>query len=112
MKDIKQIKASIKNMLAEGVDGFAAQVASQKTIYNVIFSWGGDWEHASVSILGANRCPTWDEMCFVKNLIWKTNECVMQYHPSESQYVNNHPYVLHLWKPTKEKIPMPPKIFV
>lgn len=112
MKDIKQIKASIKAMIAEGEDGFAAQVVSQKTIYNLIISWGGGWEHASISIIGENRCPTWDEMCFIKNLVWKMNECIVQYHPPESQYVNNHPYVLHLWKPIKETMPMPPKMFV
>ena len=112
MKDIKQIKASLTTSISEGIDGFAAQIASQKMVYNLIVSWGGDWEHVSVSIIGENRCPTWDEMCFIKNLIWKTDETVLQYHPPENQYVNDHPYVLHLWKPQKFTIHLPPKIFV
>ena len=112
MKEIKQIKPSLDTILSEGEDGFAAQVASQKTIYNIIVSWGGDWEHASVSIFGSDRCPTWDEMCFIKNLIWKMDETVLQYHPPENQYVNDHPYVLHLWRPTNRSIILPPKSFV
>lgn len=112
MKDLKRIKASITQFIAEGDDGFATQIASQSHIYNLIVSWGLKWEHVSVSIIDENRCPTWEEMCFIKNLIWDMEECVIQYHPPESLYVNNHPYVLHLWKPLEEEIPMPPKIFV
>jgi hypothetical protein len=32
----------------------------------VIASDGEGWEHVSVSL--ANRCPTWDEMCFIKGV--------------------------------------------
>ena len=56
------------------------------------------WEHVSVSVRGQNRCPTWDEMCFVKRLFWKPSETVIQFHPCESEYVNVHEYVLHLWR--------------
>lgn len=54
------------------------------------------WEHVSVST--EIRCPTWDEMCFVKDLFWEHEETVLQFHPKKSEYVNNHPYVLHMWK--------------
>lgn len=66
------------------------------------------WEHVSVSL--ANRCPTWDEMCFVKDLFWSPAEAVMQLHPPQSEYVNNHPYCLHLWR--HATIPLPPSIMV
>jgi hypothetical protein len=70
------------------------------------------WEHASVSLVDwqkAQRCPTWGEMCYVKDLFWEDEECVIQYHPPKSQYKNVHPFVLHLWKPVFEGvIPMPP----
>jgi hypothetical protein len=68
------------------------------------------WEHVSVST--KNRCPNWQEMCFVKKLFWKDDESVMQLHPSESMYVNNHPFCLHLWRPTKAEIPLPPPLLV
>jgi hypothetical protein len=76
----------------------------------VIASDGGDWEHVSVSL--PTRCPTWDEMCFIKNLFWDEEDTVIQYHPSKKNYVNNHPYCLHLWRPTNLIIPTPPTIFV
>lgn len=68
------------------------------------------WEHVSVST--QTGPPSWDEMCFVKGLFWMDEECVMQLHPPKSQYVNDHPYVLHLWRPLRAHIPMPKKIQV
>lgn len=77
----------------------------------VIISWGMGWEHASVSQID-RRCPTWDEMCYVKGLIWEEEECVIEYHPPRSRYVNNHPGCLHLWKPIGVELPQPPTILV
>ena len=68
------------------------------------------WEHVSVSL--KNRCPTWEEMCFVKNLFWSEDEVVIQIHPAKKDYINHHPYCLHLWRSTVEKMPLPPKIMV
>jgi hypothetical protein len=79
-----------------------------------IISSGSDreynWEHVSVSL--ENRTPVWDEMCFVKNLFWREDECVVQYHPPKSEYVNHHPYCLHLWRPMNVGFPLPPSILV
>ncbi len=68
------------------------------------------WEHVSVST--KRRPPNWQEMCFVKNLFWDAEECVVQFHPPRSEYVNNHPNCLHLWKNTKVDFPLPPSILV
>lgn len=38
------------------------------------------WEHVSVSVSGARRCPTWEEMDAVKRLFWADDETVMQLH--------------------------------
>lgn len=65
-----------------------------------------NWEHVSVSTL--RRAPNWQEMCFVKELFWEDEEVVMQLHPAKSEYVNHHPYCLHLWRPMKAVIPTPP----
>jgi hypothetical protein len=67
------------------------------------------WEHVSVS--AENRIPTWAEMCMIKDLFWDKEECVVQFHPPKSQYVNCHPYVLHLWKPPFD-VPLPPRNLV
>jgi len=65
------------------------------------------WEHVSVST--ERRCPNWEEMCFIKDLFWEENELVIQYHVPKEDHINNHPYVLHLWKDTHFPHPrMPP----
>lgn len=70
---------------------------------------GEPWDHVSVSVRGEKRCPTWEEMCRVKDLFFDEEECVVQYHPPKSDYVNTHNYVLHLWRPTESSIVMPPE---
>jgi len=81
----------------------------------IIASEGDDpitdgWEHVSVST--ARRIPNWLEMCFVKDLFWREDECVVQFHPPRSDYINNHPRCLHLWRNTREEFKMPPAILV
>jgi hypothetical protein len=76
----------------------------------IIASSSSGWEHVSVSL--HNRCPTWDEMDFVKGLFWTEDETAMQLHPPQSEWINNMPYCLHLWRPTDQAIPRPPSIFV
>ena len=71
---------------------------------------GEPWDHVSVSRI--DKVPTWEEMCYVKELFFDDTECVIQYHPPKSVYVNNHPNVLHLWRPCLSAIPMPPTICV
>lgn len=73
-----------------------------------------DWEHVSVHARHNNepRLSTWNEMCRVKNLFWDEEETVMQLHPAKANYVNDHPCVLHLWKPIAVQIPLPPSILV
>ena len=74
-------------------------------LMTIVASDGLGWEHVSVSL--RDRCPTWEEMCWVKDLFWDEEEVVIQYHPTKSQQVNFHPYCLHLWKPTSQRLPMP-----
>lgn len=82
----------------------------QGNMYNIIISDGGGWDHVSVS-LDKQRCPTWEEMCFVKGLFFEDEEAVFQLHPPKSDYVNICDRVLHLWRPHKG-FPRPPKIMV
>jgi len=76
----------------------------------VISSDGGGWEHVSVSC--ADRCPTWEEMCFIKDKFWSQDESVVQYHPARDRYVNNHPFCLHLWKRVGTEMSLPPPEYV
>lgn len=68
---------------------------------------GHGWDHVSVSL--AKRCPTWDEMCWVKNLFWRPDECVVQFHPPAADHINYHSTCLHLWRRVDGDFPMPPK---
>lgn len=72
----------------------------------VICSDGEGWEHVSVSF--PDRCPTWEEMCLIKGLFWDDTDTVVQFHPPRTEYVNNHRYCLHLWRPTDHQIATPP----
>lgn len=65
------------------------------------------WEHCSVSL--KHRCPSWNEMAYVKALWWDDDETVIQIHPPAAYYVNEHQYCLHLWRPVGIEIPLPPK---
>ena len=67
-------------------------------IATMIASDDGGWEHVSVSLPG--RCPSWQEMCEVKSLFWDPEDCAIQFHPAAAEYVNCHPFCLHLWRPT------------
>lgn len=76
----------------------------------IIASNGDGWEHVSVSSRG--RCPTWDEMEWVKRKLWEDVDTVMQLHVPPAEHKNCHPYCLHLWRPTEAIIPRPPSIMV
>lgn len=64
------------------------------------------WEHVSVS--REARCPTWEEMAFVKYLFWRPEETVVQFHPAAAHYVNHHPFCLHLWRDRNRGHKLPP----
>lgn len=68
------------------------------------------WEHVSVST--PVRCPTWEEMCFVKGIFWDQEDAVIQLHPPRSEWINDHPYCLHLWRPIGIELPRPPSLAV
>lgn len=115
MKTINELLQVPRLMLLHtGVDGGVAEahlVSSRKhRPAKVVFSWGGGWDHVSVSF--TNRCPTWEEMCEIKGMFFRPDEVCVQFHPAESEYVNVHPYCLHIWRSQNEKQPTPPMNFV
>lgn len=90
----------------------AFEIPIDNKIFIVIASDGLDWEHVSVSIKNVERCPKWSEMCKIKEMFFEDEEAVMQLHPKKADYINNHEYTLHLWKPILETIPTPPTFMV
>lgn len=74
----------------------------------IIASDGLGWEHVSVQAYRRqSRTPNWREMSLVKSLFWDDEDVVIQYHPRRSEYVNQHPHVLHLWRPIGVELPTP-----
>lgn len=113
MRSLEEIKSNkYLHIIKEGKDGFGGYFYDKKSRCNLnfIMSWGAGWEHCSVSI--PTRCPSWEQMCVMKELFWDDDEECMQLHPAKKDYVNNMKYCLHIWKPINEKIPMPPSIMV
>jgi hypothetical protein len=76
----------------------------------MVISSGMGWEHISVSTIG--RCPQWLEMDYVKRTFFRQNEVAMQLHPAVKDHINVHPYTLHIWRPLRGTIPLPPKFMV
>ena len=124
MKNIEEIKKTPGIVIKkEGPDGFGGSVfpieyknGKVKVIKNIdkvlhfIFSWGCGFEHLSVST--PIKTPTWEQMCFMKDIFWGENEVCMQLHPKKEDYVNNMQYCLHIWKPIDKEIPTPPSIML
>lgn len=113
MRNIEIIKSNrYLNVKKEGRDGFGGTFYDKKSrcYLNFIMSWGAGWEHCSVSL--PTRTPSWEQMCAIKDLMWDENEVCYELHPAKKDYINNHPYCLHIWKPIDQKIPLPPSIMV
>lgn len=112
MRDFAELVYLSKYCLELGPDGGRWQITFKggESQLRIIASWGGGWDHVSVSL--PDRCPTWDEMNFVKDQFFGSHETVMQLHPAKQNYVNCHPFCLHLWKPHQEAISLPPTVMV
>lgn len=67
---------------------------------------GEGWDHVSVSL--PDRCPSWEEMEYVKRLFFREDETAMQLHVPPADHKNHHPFCLHLWRPIAGEIPRPP----
>ncbi|HEY6143723.1 MAG TPA: hypothetical protein VIV55_09965 [Flavobacterium sp.] len=79
--------------------------------FNVIASDMGEWEHVSVNCLVGkkSKTPTWEQMSLIKDMFWGEEDCVVQYHPPKSEYVNLHEHILHLWRPKNDELINPHK---
>jgi hypothetical protein len=80
---------------SHGNNGYFRAYINKRSLL-IIASDQMGWEHVSASL--PDRCPTWDEMSRIKDLFWSPEDLVIQFHPPKTDYVNNHPFVLHLWR--------------
>ena len=114
MKTFEELKQTPNLLIIRtGLDGGIGEIFKIGKRYgSVIWSFGGGWEHVSVCPYKHSHTPTWDEMCSLKDMFFRDDEVVVQYHPAKSEYVNNMPNCLHLWRPINEVLPTPPSIMV
>ncbi len=96
--------------ITDGCNGLFEILGPFARWLKVIASDGEGWEHVSVSM--ATRTPAWEEMHYIKTIFWDAEDAVMQLHPKQSAYVNNHPHCLHLWRPVGVEMPLPPAMLV
>lgn len=90
-------------VIAVGEDGLAFM---PKPGLRVIASWGSGWDHVSVS--RQKRCPTWDEMERVRQIVTLPGEVWVQYGMPADRHINIHGYCLHWWRPQDVAVPTPP----
>lgn len=109
-EEYRIISGFMKSDLSFGCNGFFSFKKNGITFF-VMATDGLGWEHVSVS-LSVKRAPDWEEMCMIKDLFWDDEDTVIQFHPKKSEYINNHEYVLHLWKKVDFDYELPPRIFV
>jgi hypothetical protein len=94
------------------IDGLMGEIHLSTWYGSVIASWGGGWDHVSVSPYDRTIIPSWKDMCILKDIFFKEDEVAIQIHPSKDQYVNNCNNCLHLWRPFIDKLPLPPSVMV
>ncbi len=115
MKTLEEIKKIINlKIIREGDDGFHALWTDpvDRRVYSIILSWGGGWEHFSITPFKNDKTPSWDFMCKMKEMFFRDDEACVEYHPKKEDYVNDLPHCLHIWRPLEEKLPTPPSIYV
>lgn len=79
--------------------GMGAVIRGSEALKNATVVWGRNedgLEHVSVN--GNKKDPSWDDMCFIKDIFFDDEEEVVQLHPKKSEYVNLAKHCLHLWR--------------
>lgn len=116
MRPIEEILSNRRYIYSDKVeisnDGIGGYINVDRVDMTFVASWGGGWDHVSVAPLKANKIPTWEMMCKVKDIFFKPEEAVIQIHPPESEYVNNKPNCLHLWRSNNKEMLLPPSFMV
>lgn len=114
--NIVQSWVFLNNQLGDDQTGMfiLPNAKTKKGLFILCKASGGEgWEHVSISIPSENRCPTWEEMCFVKDLFWNDpDDVVIQFHPAKKDYISQHDYCLHLWRKVGTNFETPPSVLV
>ncbi len=88
MKSIGMLRINSKLEIGQiGVDGGQGYVNLGRIDTHfraaVVFSCGGGWDHVSASY--PDRCPTWEEMCKVKDIFFMERDDWEKYGPKSDK---------------------------
>ena len=116
MKPLEAIISDHRHIYSDKVeisnDGFRGYMTVDRIDMTFVASWGGGWDHVSVAPLKKKIVPSWETMCKVKDVFFEPEEAVIQIHPPKSEYVNNMPNCLHLWRANDREMVLPPSFMV
>ena len=115
MKTVDEIlsdKRIYPDKVIKSEDGIKGYICIERVDMSFVASWGGGWDHVSVSPLNRKTIPTWEMMCKVKDIFFKPEEAVIQIHPPKDEYVNNMSNCLHLWRANDKEMILPPSFMV
>lgn len=113
MKTLEEVVESKKVMVIQrSHDGWSGIIYIRGWQGTVQVSWGAGWDHVSVAPRKHGYTPSWDDMCAIKDLFFREDEAVIQIHPPKSEYVNNMPNCLHLWRRNDAEMSLPPSFMI
>ena len=116
MKPIENIISDHRHIYSNRIeianDGFKGFMTVDRVDMSFVASWGGGWDHVSVAPLKKKIVPSWEMMCKVKDIFFEPDEAVIQIHPPKTDYVNNMPNCLHLWRANDKEMMLPPSFMV
>jgi hypothetical protein len=81
-------------------------------MWHVILSDKMGWKHLSISNAQSRKLPSWTVMGRVKDAFFADDEWCCQFFPAKEEYVNDHPWCLHLWVSLDEPMPHPSVVLV
>ena len=92
--------------LYPGTFGTEMKIGPKSIIGSVVWSPNeAGWEHVSFSPYDHSKTPSWDDMCYLKDVFFDEEEEVIQIHPKRSEYVNIMQNCLHLWRHPDMRLP-------
>lgn len=109
-EELKKTRICIKQYKKNDGGWAICYLPPEKKEFKIVFSFGYGWDHVSATLI--DKLPTWEQMNKIKEIFFNDDEVVIQIHPAKKDYINKHPYVLHLWRPQNVEIPLPDKLMV
>jgi hypothetical protein len=111
IRQTTDVRSRIASSDSDGWNGVFI-VPLEGEFWNVQIADGAGWKHLSVSNAQKKVMPSWNIMARLKDLFFGDDEWAVAYFPARQDYVNDHPFCLHVWAPLNETLPKPPVVLV